>query len=108
MDAFDRVEVELERLDKTKKWLADRLSVSGVVLNHWKTRGIPSAKFKLLAYELGISREYLEGDSEHRGERPAGVTVSDPLKEEIETELQKLSQRDTAIALNFLRSLNIK
>ncbi|MEM7359420.1 MAG: hypothetical protein AAF431_09995 [Pseudomonadota bacterium] len=60
---FKLIEQELQEQGKTKVWFANQLNESTQNINNWKVRGVPPAKVKGIADVLGVSREYLEGDS---------------------------------------------
>lgn len=60
---FKLIELELHQQGKTKVWFAGQLNESTQNINNWKVRGVPAAKVKGIADVLGVSREYLEGES---------------------------------------------
>ena len=108
IQVFSRIEEELKILGRSKKWLAENIGLSAMVVNHWKKRGVPTKHIKKISYHLGVSREWLEGDTQHKGSKPVIVANSDDTKSQIDEEVRKLSRTDATLALTFLTTLNDK
>jgi hypothetical protein len=60
-DVWDRINNELLRRGKNWQWLADQTDYSIQRLQNWKTRGVPTGSYALLAEKLNRSIDWVAG-----------------------------------------------
>jgi hypothetical protein len=63
MNAWERVNKELEALKKDWYWLSAQLEASINTANHWKTRGIPAKYYTAIETLLGKPPRWITGES---------------------------------------------
>lgn len=70
---------------RSPKWLADQLGNTSIqVVQNWKTRGVPPARYRAIASALGISVDQLEGLAPLPWEKDFPWPFSSELQEQIE------------------------
>lgn len=68
MTPWETIEEALQRRRPAAgpKWLSERLADNGLkvslqAIGHWKTRGVPSGKYRVIAQILGLTVDQIEG-----------------------------------------------